>query len=154
MTSLREHVLAQLERDEGYRQHPYTDTVGKTTVGFGRNLDDVGLSRAEARDLLENDLDKVIARIADRWPWTGTLSEPRLGVLLNMAVNLGVFGLGGFTRMFTALKAGDYETAANEMLHSRWAAQVGDRAQRLALQMRLGQWTEDPAREAGLKGES
>ena len=36
-------LVQQLTRDEGIRNKPYVDTVGKVTIGVGRNLSDVGL---------------------------------------------------------------------------------------------------------------
>jgi lysozyme len=138
--TLQAHLLTQLDRDEGYRRHPYRDTAGILTVGFGRNLEAVGISRGEALLLLANDLEAAAAAVGERWPWAAGLDEPRLGVLINMAVNLGPWGLAEFRRMLAACRAGEYDTAAAEMLDSRWAGQVGDRAQRLAQQMRSGQW--------------
>ncbi len=49
-----------------------------------------------------------------------------------MAYNLGVHGLLGFSKMLSALHAGDYATASSEALASAWAGQVGDRAKRIA----------------------
>ena len=43
------------------RLTPYRDTVGKLTIGVGRNLDDVGITDAEARFLLENDIARTVA---------------------------------------------------------------------------------------------
>jgi len=51
---------------------------------------------------------------------------------------LGPSGFRSFKRMRQALDDRDFERAACEMLASRWAEQVGDRAQRLAAMMREG----------------
>jgi hypothetical protein len=56
---------------------------------------------------------------------------------LNMTFNLGD-RLLGFRKALAAVQAGDWSTAAAEMLDSQWAAQVGPRAQRLAEAMRTG----------------
>ena len=47
-------LIEDLKRDEGFRSHPYRDTVGKLTIGYGRNLDDVGISEREAEQLLHH----------------------------------------------------------------------------------------------------
>jgi len=135
-------IYTQLERDEGLRLKPYRDTVGKLTIGVGRNLDDVGISVDEAYYLLKNDVQTTIDALHEKLPWTYNpgLSNPRFYVLVNMAFNLGVSGLLGFRRFFAAVEAGDWEEAAMEMLDSKWAAQVGNRAHRLAKQMRSGEW--------------
>jgi lysozyme len=133
-------IRAQLIRDEGMVLTPYRDTTGKLTIGVGRNLDDVGISVAEAEAMLEHDLTKITAGIARLLPWTEDLDPARFGVLQNMAFNLGITGLLRFTKMLDALSRHDYATAANEMLDSLWAKQVGRRADRLATQMRSGEW--------------
>jgi lysozyme len=55
-----------------------------------------------------------------------------------MTFNLGWSALSRFHHFLEALHKGDYEEAANEMLASLWARQVGERAKRLATQMRTG----------------
>ena len=49
-------VLSDLELDEGFRSKPYRDVVGKLTIGFGRNIEDNGITKPEARQLLFNDV--------------------------------------------------------------------------------------------------
>ena len=50
----------QLIIDEGLRLRPYRDSVGKLTIGVGRNLDDVGISNDEAMVLLDHDIEITI----------------------------------------------------------------------------------------------
>lgn len=45
-----------LIRHEGLKLKPYRDTVGKLTIGAGRNLNDLGISEREAMFLLDNDI--------------------------------------------------------------------------------------------------
>jgi lysozyme len=129
----------QLMRDEGVRLKPYRDSVGKLTIGVGRNLDDVGISHDEADVLLRNDIDRASAWLRTHFPWTLALDEVRRAALVNMAFNLGG-RLEGFVQLLARLEAGDYESAAKEMLDSAWAHQVGPRAVRLAEQIRTGNW--------------
>lgn len=131
----------QLIRDEGgFRLKPYTDSVGKLTIGAGRNLTDVGISHAEAELLLDNDIAGASADVAARLPWVGALSVPRAAVLVNLAFNMGIGGLMGFRKMLQALQDEQWETAAAELLASTYAEQVGPRAHRLALQLRTDTW--------------
>lgn len=131
-----------LLRDEGLRLKPYKDTVGKLTIGVGRNLDDRGISNDEARYLLDNDIDSVEKQLRVAFPHYVKLDDARQEVLLNMAFNMGVGnavkGLMSFIHTLAAIESGDYELAARRMLKSLWATQVGDRAKRLAEQMRTG----------------
>jgi lysozyme len=80
------------------------------------------------------------------------LDEVRKSVLLNMCISipqsrfaplrepcyLGINGLLGFKNTLAFVKAGDWERAANNMLVSRWAKQVGRRAIELSELMRKG----------------
>lgn len=130
--------IAELERDEGKRSKPYRDTVGKITIGIGRNLTDVGLSDDEIYYLLRNDIARAEAGLDDKLPWWRTLDEVRQRVLANMALNMGINGLLGFKNTLRAVQEGRWDEAATGMLNSMWAKQVGARAMRLADMMRTG----------------
>ena len=134
----RPKLLLELERDEGLRLHPYTDTVGKITIGIGRNLTDVGLSKEEVYALAGSDIYMACGDLDHYLPWWNRLSEVRQRVLANMVFNMGIRRLQGFALFLNAVQIGDWEEAAKQMLDSQWARQVGPRATRLAEQMRKG----------------
>lgn len=125
-------LAADLARDEGLRLKPYRCPAGKLSIGFGRNLDDLGITEDEARTLLANDISRVRFELDAALPWWRGLSDGRQRGLANMAFNLGLRRLLGFRRMLDALKAGDGRAAAAEALDSAWAAEVGERARRIA----------------------
>jgi len=129
-------MTKQLELHEGVRLKPYYDTVGKLTIGIGRNLEDNGITKAEATFMLQNDLVRIIEELDASIPWWRELSEVRRRILVDMAFNLGTFGLTKFKNMLSAAQSGDFDKAAEEMLDSRWSEQVGQRAKRLATAMR------------------
>lgn len=129
----------QLIRHEGMVLKPYVDTVGKTTIGVGRNLTDNGISENEALDLLRNDLVVVLEELSAKLPWFAGLSPIRQRVLLDMGFNLGPVGLLKFKQTLASVERGDYALAAKQMLQSRWAQQVGQRAQRLSAMMHSDQ---------------
>ena len=133
-----EALKQQLVRHEGLRLKLYKDTVGKLTIGVGRNLDDVGISEAEAMILLDSDIATVVADLDNRFPWWRSMSEARQRTLADMCFNLGITRLSRFEGALKAMEFGDYETAAQEMLNSRWSVQVGKRAQTLAEMMKVG----------------
>ena len=128
----RDQLQEDLILDEGIRLKPYRCTAGKLTIGIGRNLDDVGISRAETMALLAADIARAEQGLDSYAPWWRSLPEPAARGLVNMAFNLGAGGLAGFRGMLAALRAGDYALAAAEALDSKWAKQVGDRAVRIA----------------------
>lgn len=137
-------LLTMLKRDEGTgpahdgRFFPYTDSAGKITVGWGHNLSDQGLKGKFAQMLLEDDATDHIAALSQAFPIVLTLTHARQIALSNMAFNLGVPVLHEFHNLWAAIGAGDFETAALEMVNSKWAAQVGARATRLSEMMRRG----------------
>ena len=134
----REKLLRQIELHEGFRSKPYKDTVGKLTIGIGRNLDDVGISRSEALFMLEHDIRKC-EQYLNRKDWYNSLDEMRQRVVIDMCFNLGVNGFSKFKRTIKAISDGRYDDAASHMLDSKWERQVGNRAKRLAKMMRTGE---------------
>ncbi len=136
---LMDRIKEQLVRHEGLRLKPYHCTAGKLTIGIGRNLDDSGISLSEAYIMLINDIMNCEKQLQAKIPdiYNG-LDEVRKSVLLNMCFNLGISGLLGFKNTLAFIKARDWERAANNMLVSRWAKQVGRRAIELSELMRKG----------------
>ena len=138
MATDRQMLVDELVRDEGLRLKPYLDTVGKWTLGVGRNLSDKGISSREAFDLLDHDLNECVADLAGEFPWFVKLDAVRQRVVVNMRFNLGPSRFRQFKQTIAAIAAGDYVKASEQMLKSKWASQVGQRAQRLARMMATG----------------
>ena len=133
----------QLIRDEGVVRHAYTDSLGFTTIGCGRLIDmrrGGGLSPDEIDYLLNNDIKEKTAQVLAALPWASKLNEPRFAVLVNMAFQMGIGGLLRFHRTLGSIEDGQYFEAAIEMLQSEWAKQTPERANRLATQMKTGEW--------------
>ena len=128
----------QIERDEGRRHTAYTDTAGHLTIGVGHNLS-TPLSDAAIDQILDDDIRVAMAECA-LIPFWMNLSEVRQAVLVNLAFNMGFQGLMTFRRMLAAMDAENWNQAAQELLDSRYAKQVGARADRLALQLSTDQW--------------
>ena len=128
----------ELRRDEAERTKPYIDSVGKVSIGVGRNLDDVGVRPDEIQLMLKNDVADVIYDLDTRYPWWRKMTTARQNALANMCFNLGIVRLSGFKNMLALLALGKYDQAAAEALNSKWAGQVGDRAKRIAELFRKG----------------
>lgn len=136
----RRRFRSLLVRHEGLRLKVYKDSVGKATIGCGRNLDDVGISQLEAMFLLSNDIDRVHKEAVQGFAWFKSLDLVRQDVILSLLFNLGMPRLMGFKKMLQAVAVQDYERAAAEMLASKWREQVGRRAEELAQMMRTGKY--------------
>jgi len=133
----------QLRHDEGVVPHAYQDSEGYWTIGVGRLIDERKgglLSPKEIEYLLDNDIERVSIDLQREWTWFNDLNDVRQEVLANMRFNLGLANLRKFKRMISALERRDWVDASREMLDSKWATQVGNRAIRLSNAMRTGQW--------------
>jgi lysozyme len=151
-------LLALLKLHEGVRARPYRDTKGILTDGCGRNIEQVGLSRAEVLALLDmiilpdqmiammlaNDIESVAYQVAhvigaDVW---GGLTPARQGALIDAGF-MGVTKLAGFMKMIAAIRAGDWQGAHDELLDSEWAHEVGPTRSTTDAEMLLtGDWPE------------
>lgn len=134
---------SQLLRHEGLRLKPYYCTADKLTIGIGRNLDDVGITEDEALYLMKNDVERVSVELIQAFPSVISLDSVRYYVLVNMCFNLGISRLKKFKRMWTAVRRGEWSRAADEMLDSLWADQVGRRAIELSDMMRSGKFVSE-----------
>jgi lysozyme len=141
-------IVSQLRRDEGEVLHVYLDSLGIRTAGVGHNLESHGINlpvgspitQAQSDDWLRFDIEQVKSDLAHHLPWTSQLEEVRRAVLWNMSFNMGVYGVMKFKNTLALIHSGDYLKAADAMLQSTWAQQVGPRADRLARQMLTGTW--------------
>lgn len=139
MSTLAGSVIPQLMVDEGFRRLPYRCTAGRLTIGYGTNLD-AGITDDEAMFLLDS---RVVLAVHDCQrafaPWFAGLSLARRGVLVQMVYQMGLARVRGFRRMLAACARGEFDTAAVEMLDSKWATTDSPaRAQRHAATMRRG----------------
>lgn len=133
-------VYARLSIDEDRRKRIYVDMVGKISGGVGRNLTDRGFRDDEIDLMLANDVAEAVGECRRLIRGFDALAEARQEVLVNMMFNMGYTRLAGFKKMIAAVQAGNWREAASQMLDSKWADQVGDRADRLADAMRSGSW--------------
>ena len=133
-----ETLERQLVRHEGYRQFPYKCSAGKLTIGVGRNIEERGISENEAMYLLHNDIVICKQELNLLYPIVNRLNEARHNVLINMCFNIGIARLGQFRKMWAAIRIGDFNEAALQMMDSRWANQVGKRAIELSKIMKEG----------------
>lgn len=139
-------LIQMLKVHEGVETHAYRDTVGKMTIGVGRNIDaadGLGLSMREIEYLLANDIERVEQELVGALPWTVDLIVidcPRFDALVDLCFNLGLPRFLNFVKALDACAKEDWETAANEFMDSRWATQVCNRAIELTEMIRTGEY--------------
>jgi lysozyme len=152
-------LKAQLIRHEGLRKTAYRCSAGKLTIGFGHNLsahgipawltgrdlDGAGITEEEARRFLDEDIAQCVADLNAKLPALyNSLNPVRKAVLVNLCFNMGIGnsdkGLLSFKNTLAHMASGEFDKAADGMLASKWAKQVGKRAIELSQQMRKGEW--------------
>jgi lysozyme len=121
---------------EGFSATVYKDIFGHATVGYGFNTD-AGITRYAAGALLEAQLSESRSSI-HLLPWYQACDPPRQDVLVELTFNMGLQKLLGFHHMLAALSVKDWDTAADELQHSAWFAEVGTRAPPLVAIIRSG----------------
>jgi lysozyme len=141
-----DNILDQLKRDEGFRLTAYPDSEGIPTIGYGHNLAAHGqtgitsCTQQQAEAWLLEDLRTVNLQLQKFLPWVFGLDVVRRGAIQNMTFNMGIHTMLTFTTFLGLVKAGNYDAAAEDELHTKWARQVGARAYRLSQQMKTGVW--------------
>lgn len=126
-------------RYEGLNLMPYQCPGGHLTIGYGHNLEN-GISKEVAEFMLKQDLATAQLAVSKKFPWWNSLDEVRQFVLVDMCFNMGLSKLCTFKKMLSAMERGDYHTAANEALASKWAVQVSRRARELANMLKTGEY--------------
>lgn len=142
--NLELQLLADLRRHEGCRLSVYQDSLGFWTIGYGRHNKTLSkntppISQEQAEAWLREDLLKAWDDCKAVYPDLDKLDKVRQTVLINMCFNLGRSKFKQFKNTLGFVAAGNYSTAALNMLQSLWAAQVGQRATELAKRMATGQ---------------
>jgi lysozyme len=133
MTKLQEWI----KKCEGFHPNPYLDMSGKLRIGFGREITYEGITIAEAEMMFNNDFARCQKEL---YPHVWFMHQP-LNVqfaLINMWFSLGILRLTSFKKMIAAINEKNYTQASLEVLDSKWALQVGDRAKQVAVMIREG----------------
>ena len=137
-----EDLEKRIKHHEGYRNMVYRDTLGKRTIGWGHLCrkdetweDDTGYPEEVLQHYFDIDFDTAIAG-ADRLCGNMNLPEKAEEIIIEMCFQLGETGVSKFKNMLSALEKKDFQTAADEMMDSRWAKQTPNRAKELSETMR------------------
>ena len=137
----KEKLMKELIADEGFEYEIYLDHLGYPTMGVGHLITEkdeehgkpVGtpVSEQRIRECLDQDIEIVCSELDRKESWWRNLDDNRQRILANMCFNLGYPRLSNFKRFLAAVQTSQWETAAVEMMDSKWSGQVGDRATRL-----------------------
>lgn len=136
-----DRCLEQILEDEGFKPYAYLDSEGYWTIGHGILIDERkggGITREESRYLASNRLAKARLDLGKSFPWYDNLDQVRRDALAMMAYQMGVEGVRKFRLMLKHMEEGDYGSAADEAMDSKWAEQTPARAYRVSQMIRNG----------------
>ena len=133
-------LIEQLKVHEGVKLKPYKCSAGKLTIGVGRNIQDNGITMEEAEYFLQNDIAEARSQLLHAFPWMGDFNDARISAMINFTFNVGIGTVKKFENTLSYMQSGEWNKAADEMMDSRWARQVGNRAIEVTEQIRTGKW--------------
>ena len=136
------NLIEMLKRHEGVRSLVYLCSAGYETIAVGRNIAEsgLGLSDDEIEYLLKNDIERVRQELTDNYFWFPALNEARQDAMIDICFNLGLTRLRGFVNAIEAMSREQIDVAADEFMDSRWATQVGNRANEITEMIRVGEY--------------
>jgi len=131
----------QLKIDEGVKYEIYRDHLGYLTFGIGHLITEkdpeygqpvkTEVSADRVNEVFNADVQKYINETKKVFSDLESKPEAIQLVLVNMCFNLGAPRLSNFKKFIAAINDQQWAEAAVEMMDSRWAKQVGPRAERL-----------------------
>jgi lysozyme len=127
-----DRVRKRLIQEEGLKLQLYHCTAGKLTIGVGRNVEDRGITHDTAMQMLDEDIDICVGELEKNLSWFEDAPDKIQEVLIDLCFNMGINRLMGFVKTLHKLKTGAYKEAAEELLDSRYASSVPNRAKRNA----------------------
>ena len=136
-----ESLREQLKTDEGVKYEIYKDHLGYPTFGIGHLItendpehgepDGTEISEDRVNEVFKSDVATFVSEAKILFPDLDDLPEIAQQVIVNMAFNMGRPRLSKFKNFIAGVNDRDWVRAAEEMMDSRWADQVGARATRL-----------------------
>ena len=131
-----ERIKETLIKHEDLVLDMYKCTAGVWTIGVGHNLEEKGVSKRVATMMLEEDINDALDDLERNITFFHSLPGAAQEALVNLAFNLGITRLMQFRKTLGLLREHKFTKAANELLDSRYATQVGYRALEVAEMIR------------------
>lgn len=128
MNMTEEDIKASIKKEEGLRLDCYEDSMGVLTIGYGHSLASGSrISIRAAETIFDDDFNLAM----DAYQTLDLdLDSVRKSAIVDMIFNMGISGVKKFEHFLFALRYKDWVRAANELMDSRYAKQVPNRAKR------------------------
>ena len=135
---MQKKLKASIKEQEGNVNTVYKDSLGFATIGYGHLIID-GDPYEEGQEYskiildqqFDEDFDNALSG-AEKILGTGDINFKAKCVIIEMVFQLGIGGVSKFKKTLKAISEEDWDTAADEMLDSRWATQTPKRATELS----------------------
>lgn len=136
---LFDKTKAWIKGHEGLSLKAYNDSRGFNTIGYGHlNIENYpSIDKQTADKLFDRDIDHALAE-ANKLPEFGKLDPVRRMAIVDLIYNMGRGKFTNFVKTRQLLAEGKYPEAAQELLRSDYAGQVGDRAKEVAALIKSG----------------
>jgi|TARA_Y100000310_G_C20698637_1_gene827632 lysozyme len=125
-----------IKKEEGYKSHVYQCSMGYDTIGYGTTIKDMELDESLADILLEREITRKMIQAYNRFSWLCKQPAAIQEVVIDVCYNIGVTGFSKFVKTIEFIKQGEYIMAGDELLDSRYARQVPNRAKRNSLKLK------------------
>ena len=140
----------ELAEDEGCKYEIYNDHLGYATFGIGHLVTDSDLeygqeigtkvSKERVDECFKTDIEITIEDCNILYSNFNDIPEEAQLILANMMFNLGRPRLSKFLKLKAAVDDEDWMEASVQMMDSKWAKQVPNRAKRLCERMEKLSW--------------
>lgn len=135
---MKKEIFNLVSLNEGFKGKTYVCPASHLTIGYGFNLDAIEMPIEVGNLWLSMLLDEIEEKLKKNIIFYSVLNDARKAVLIDMAYNMGISGLIKFKNMLYAMQDKRFDKAADEMLESKWATQVKNRAKKLSTMVRTG----------------
>ena len=126
------NILKSIKKHEGFRSKVYKCTEGYDTIGYGFAIKDLEMDEDIAEEILLRKVENLISRVRKKFSWLDSVPPAVQGVIVEMSYQMGVSGVSKFKKALHAMQMFQWKLAADELLDSRWAKQIPNRAKELS----------------------
>ena len=134
-------LKTKIKKHEGYRDHIYLDSLSIPTFGYGHMVlpdDDLVEGKHYPIEVAEEYFDKdfnIAVSAAEKLIGDINLNHIQKCCIIQMCYQLGGPRTAKFKKMWQALRDGDVQEAAAQILDSQWNKQTPGRCQEVAAEM-------------------
>ena len=114
-------LIDSIKKHEGFSPVVYKCTAGYDTIGYGKRVKYLKVTKEQAEEWLKEDLDHLKYVLADKYEWFLPAPQEVRDIVIEMSYQLGVKSFSRFRKTIFLLANKDYRAASTEMLDSKWA---------------------------------